>query len=158
MSYDLKVFFPHPIFPRAEWRTIVASFEGPECLVRFDAGSDAGEPDNACDLVIGESVLTTDVSPIEPGHWMLMSNGARWKATLSTTMGRSFRALWVQFAIPYHALVLIPGVTVHAEPDQLFADTESWLAFCRKRLWGPLRNKEVAVEHGLFTAEGSPRF
>jgi hypothetical protein len=158
MSYDLKVFFPHLTFPRAEWRTILASFEGPECLVRFGACSDADESDNGCDLVIGESVLTTDVAPIGPGHWTRMSNGATWKATLSTTMGRSFRALWVQFAIPYHALVLIPGVTVHAEPDHLFANPQSWLDFCRERLWGPLRRKEEAVESGLFTADGSPRF
>ena len=158
MSYDLKVFFPHPTFPRTEWRTILASFEGPDCLVRFGASGDPDESEDACDLVIGESVLITGVAPIGPGHWMVMSNGARWKATLSTTMGRSFRAFWVQFAIPYHALVLIPGVTAHAEPDQLFADPQSWLDFCRKRLWDPLRRKEDAVEYGLFTADGSPRF
>jgi len=155
MSYDLKVFFPHPVFPRTEWRTLLTSFQGPECLVRF---SDANESDNACDLVIGESVLATDVWPVEPGYWQRISSGAKWKATLSTTMGRSFRALWVQFAIPYHALVLIPGVTVHAEPEQLFVDPQSWLDFCRKRLWGPLRRKEDAVEYGLFTADGSPLF
>jgi hypothetical protein len=158
MSYDLKVFFPQSTFPRTEWRTILASFEGPECLVRFGANGDDDATDNACDLVIGESVLTTDIAPIEPGYWAVISKGARWKAVLSTTMGRSFRALWVQFAIPYHALVLIPGVTVHAEPDQLFLDPPSWLDFCRGRLWGPLRRKEDAVEHGLFTADGSPRF
>src|SRR5207237_9815072 len=124
----------------------------------FGANGSGDESDDACDLVIGESVLTTDVGPVEPGHWAVMSKGARWKATLSTTMSRSFRALWVQFAIPYHALVLIPGVTVHAQPEQLFADPQSWLDFCRKRLWGPLRRKEDAVDYGLFAADGFPRF
>jgi hypothetical protein len=155
MSYDLRIFFPHPIFPRTEWRTILASFQGPECLMRF---SDADDSDNACDLVIDDSVLTTAIAPVGPGHWTLMSNGASWQAHLSTTMGRSFRAFWVQFAIPYHGLVLIAGVAAHAEPDRLFADPQSWLDFSRKRLWDPLRRKEDAVEYGLFTADGSPRF
>ena len=73
-------------------------------------------------------------------------------------MGRSLRAFWIQFAIPYHTLLLVPGVIVHAEPERLFSDAGSWLEFSRERLWRPLSQKVELVEMGLFAADGTPRF
>jgi hypothetical protein len=157
MSYELRIFFPQVTFPRTEWRAILTSFQRPGCLVRFEPG-DPHDLCISCDLVVGESVLSTGVSPIEPGSWGRASEAANWAAMLSTTLGRSLQALWIQFAIPYHALVLLPGIVVHAEPDRIFVEIETWLEFCRERLWGPLRQKEELVESGLFTPDGSPRF
>lgn len=157
MSYDLSVLFPHQAFPEQEWRGILASFETPECHLRFGRG-DSQDGWLDCDLLIDHSVLMTGVHRIELGYWMMISRGARWRAVLSTTAGRSFRAFWTQFAIPYHALVLIPGVIAQAEAERLFCQGESWLQFCRERLWNPSSQKEELVKHGFFSNDGTPRF
>jgi hypothetical protein len=158
MSYDLKIFFPQATFPRTEWRDILVGFQGPECLVRFDGPGDAHDPQPSCYLVADDSVLSADVCPIEPGECGVGSESARWMAVLSTSMGRSLKAFWIQFAIPHHVLVLLPGIKVHVEPGRLFANAESWLKFSQERLWSPLPRKKELVELGLFTPDGSPRF
>jgi hypothetical protein len=157
MSFDLRVFFPQASFPEAEWRGILESFGSAECLVRFEPPDGRGVA-ITCDLVVDDSVVSAGVGAIEPGYWARVSKGAKWQAALSTSAGRSLRAFWIQFAIPYHALVLIPGVAAHAEPDLIFHDTERWLEFCRERLWGPVRQKEQMVDRGLFLEDGTPRF
>ena len=80
-------------------------------------------------------------------------------------MGRSARAFFIQYAIPYHALLFFPGVTVHDCQYHLgrsveassWSTPESWLAYAERCLWrlGP---KQSLIDLGLFRSDGSVRF
>ena len=85
---------------------------------------------------------------------------------MSTTMGRSARALFVQYAVPYHALVFFAGVTVHdcqyhigrSIEASSWSTPESWLAYAEPRLWRRLGSKRALIRLGLFHSDGSVRF
>jgi hypothetical protein len=75
------------------------------------------------------------------------------------------RAFFIQFAIPYHALVFFPGVTVHDCQFHLgrsveassWSTPESWLPYAERALWrlGP---KQALVDLGLFHSDGRVAF
>src|SRR4051812_1528935 len=164
VSYDLRIFFPHPVFPTEGWRDILASFRGPDCEVQFDEPSADG---SSSYLVVGHSRIDADVRPHDgETDGLCAPSSTRWLAGTSTTMGRSYKAYWIQFAIPYHALVFFPGITVHdcqyhvgrSLEASSFVDPGAWLDFARQRLWGPAAGKAELVEQNLFTPEGLPNF
>lgn len=108
MSYDLYVYHNQPDFPEDELREILAGLWPAEGGVRLTENG-PGE----WEFFVGTSVWV-DVSPVrsEPGSDCIPT-GARWRATSSTSMGRSVHAVWLQFAVVYHMALLLPGMTVH---------------------------------------------
>jgi hypothetical protein len=92
-------------------------------------------------------------------------SNTRWEVNLSTTMGRSRRASFIQYVIPYHALVFFPGITVHDCQFHLgrsveassWSTPESWLPYAERALWhlGP---KQALVDLGLFHSDGRVSF
>jgi hypothetical protein len=164
MSYDLKIFFPHAEFPARAWRELLESFAGSGgCEVRFGdppPGGNAGVVE--CLIVVDQSVIDIGGGPSDSA---CAPNDTRWEIGLSTTMGRSARAWFFQHAIPYHALVFFPGVTVHdcqyhlgrSVAESSWSTPQSWLALAERRLWrmGP---KERLIDLGLFTPDGRVRF
>jgi hypothetical protein len=164
VSFELRIFFPHPTFPAEEWYDILGSFRSDDCYVRFDEPTDRAQGGvKECYLIPDESLVNVYVSSTNPDRSYLCEPlGTHWNATVSTGMGRSRLASWIQFAIPYHALVFFPGVTVHdcefhlgrSTAESSWTDPESWLHFADRRL----RANVELIERGLFTADGTPRF
>jgi hypothetical protein len=159
MSYDLHIFFPHEEFPAQPWYELLESFRNGVYEVRFDGPEPAergGLKD--CSIVVDQSVVSIGVGP--SGTSCAPTN-TRWQVNLSTTMGRSARAFFIQYAIPYHALVFFPGVTVHDCQFHLgrsveassWSTPEGWLAYAERALWrlGP---KQALVDLGLFHSAG----
>jgi len=161
MSYDLHIFFPQAEFPAQPWYELLESFRGSVYEVRLEEPPERGGLKN-CSIVVDQSVVSI----------MASANGSscapstsRWEVTLSTTMGRSRRASFIQYAIPYHALVFFPGITVHDCQFHLgrsveassWSTPEGWLAYAERRLWrlGP---KQALVDLGLFHPDGRVAF
>src|SRR4051794_41039522 len=98
MSYDLTVFFPHVGFPAQAWHDLLEGFRGNGCIVRFD------EPEPAANNGLQECSIVVDQSVVSIGVGLNRSQcapkGTSWEASISTTMGRSARALFVQYAVP----------------------------------------------------------
>jgi hypothetical protein len=155
MSYDLHIFLPRAEFPARTWHEVLDSFRDDTCEVVVNGIED-------CRIVVDQSVISIGADatshPCGPG-------GTRWTARVSTTMGRSWRASFIQHAIPYHALTFLPGVTVHdcqyhigrSIEASSWSTPERWLAYAEPRLWrlGP---KEALIDRGLFHADGRIRF
>ena len=163
MSYDLQIFFPHDEFPVQAWYELLGTFRSGSCEVRFD---DQEPTENGalrdCSIVVDQSVIMIGGGR---GHSQCAPKSTRWIVSISTTLGRSARASFIQYAIPYHALVFFPGVTVHDCQYHLgrsveassWSTPESWLAYAERRLWrlGP---KQALIDLGLFRSDGSVRF
>jgi hypothetical protein len=161
MSYDLHIFFPHAEFPAQSWYELLESFRGGVYEVFFEEPAGGGGPKN-CSIVVDQSVVSigagANCSSCAPAT-------ARWEVNLSTTMGRSMRAWFIQYAIPYHALVFFPGITVHDCQFHLgrsveassWSTPEDWQAYAERRLWrmGP---KQALVDLGLFHSDGRVAF
>src|SRR5262249_34865194 len=109
MSYDLNIFFPHTHFPADAWDELLEGFRSDSCEVRFDEPAPNGCP-RSCSVVADHSLI--DISG-RSGQGGCAPEGTSWEVNVSTTAGRSARAWFIQHAIPYHALVFFPGVTVH---------------------------------------------
>jgi hypothetical protein len=163
MSYDLHIFFPHAEFPAQSWYELLESFRSSVYEVWFD------DPERAersglkdCSIVVDQSVVSIGIGA--SGNSCAPTN-TRWQAVLSTTMGRSVRASFVQYAIPYHALMFFPGVTVHDCQFHLgrsveassWSTPEGWLAYAERRLWR-LGSKQALVDLGLFHSDGRVAF
>lgn len=163
MSYDLGIYFPFPTFPVREWHDLLANFESPSCRVEFEEPQAEYAESGAklCYLTADDSLVTAAVSwrigPNPPSR--CMPPGTHWYASISTGMGRSARASWIQFAIPYHALVLLPGTSVHdcqhhvgrILEESTWHDPDGWLSYASRRL-------RPGDELDLFGADGLPRF
>ena len=163
MSYDLQIFFPHAEFPVQAWQELLGTFRSGSSEVGFD---DQKPVENGavrdCSIVVDQSVIVIGGGR---GHSECAPKSTRWIVSISTTMGRSARASFIQYAIPYHALLFFTGVTVHDCQYHLgrsveassWSTPESWLAYAERSLWrlGP---KQVLIDLGLFRSDGSVRF
>ena len=168
VSFDLRIFFPLQAFPAQEWYDLLESFRADDCYVRFDKPANEEQSGiKECSLIADGSLLSIGVYSMRPDSPDLCApRGTYWNATVSTGMGRSGRALWLQFCIPYHALVLFPGVTVHdceyhlgrSTAESSWTDPESWMRFSERQLWRQLGSKAELIERGLFNADGTLRF
>jgi hypothetical protein len=163
MSYDLAIFFPQADFPAQAWYDLLASFRSSACQIMFDEQDPVqGGAVKDCSIVVNQSVVMIGGGA---AHSPCAPAGTRWDVSVSTTMGRSARALFIQYAIPYHALVFFPGVTVHdcqyhvgrSVEASSWSTAESWLAYSQRRLWrlGP---KQALIDLGLFHPDGRLRF
>jgi hypothetical protein len=163
MSYDLHIFFPHPEFPAQPWYALLESFRSSVYEVAFDEPEPAerGRP-KSCLIVVDQSVVSIGVGA--SGISCAPINTC-WQVNLSTTMGRSVRASFIQYAIPYHALIFFPGVTVHdcqfhigrSVEASSWSTPEGWLAYAERALWR-LGSKQALVDLGLFHADGRVAF
>jgi hypothetical protein len=154
MSYDLSIFFPQPEFPTQAWFELLESHRSDDCCVMLDGLGD-------CRIVVDHSVISIGAnhtrSPCAPP-------GTRWCVGISTSMGRSWRAFFVQFAIPYEAQIFFHGLTVHdcqyhvgrSVEASSWREPESWLGYAEARLWrlGP---KQALIDLGLFHPDGRIR-
>jgi hypothetical protein len=155
MSYDLTIFFPHLEFPKETWFQLLDGFRSDTCEVILTGIED-------CRIVVDHSVISIGSDASRRG---CAPAGTRWTAGISTAMGRSGRAWFIQHAIPYHALVFIPGVTVHDCQHHLgrsleassWSTPEGWQAYAEPKLWrmGP---KETLIDFGFFHPDGRIRF
>jgi len=108
MSYELDVYHDEPAFPEDDLRVVLAGLRPAEGGVRLTENG-PGE----WEFFVGTSVWV-GVSPVTSESWSdCIPTGARWRATSSTSMGRSVHAVWLQFAVVYHMAALLPGMTVH---------------------------------------------
>jgi hypothetical protein len=166
MSYDLRIFLPHVEFPAQTWYEMLESFRGSDCDVLFDDPSptDSGGV-KPCRIVVGHSVISIDAWAERDAPSSCAPEGTRWGVCIDTTMGRSPRAWFIQHAIPYHALVCLPGVTVHdcqyhvgrTVEQSSWSAPETWRSLAEKRLWR-MGDKQSLIELGLFHADGRIRF
>src|SRR5581483_11242240 len=146
MSYDLTIFFPQDEFPGEAWHELLESFRKDWCEVIFNGLQDCRMVVDQSVILIGAGAASSSCAPA----------GTRWQASISTTLGRSWRAFFNQHAIPYQALVFFPGVTVHdcqyhvgrSVEASSWNTAESWLQRAESRLWrlGP---KQALIDLGL---------
>jgi hypothetical protein len=168
VSYDLRIYFPQPAFPAQAWYDMLASFRSGHCSVTFSAPSSIYRSDvQECSLVADHSLVDVGVRSMNPAQPQLCDPlGTHWMAHVSTGMGRSGHALWLQYAIPYHALIFFPGVSVHdcqyhvgrSIEVSSWADAASWLEFAQRKLWREIGTHADMIERGLFAADGTLRF
>ena len=129
------------VFPAQAWYDLLESFRNSACQVVFDELAPAqNDALKDCSIVIDQSVIMigggASSSPCAPAC-------TRWDVVVSTTLGRSARALFIQYAIPYHALVFFPGVTVHDCQYHLgrtaaassWSTAEGWFPYAERALW-----------------------
>jgi hypothetical protein len=162
MSFDLYIYFPQAAFPVGLWHDILASFRSEACHVRFEETDPEFAASGAkhCYLVADDSVVSVGISrkmdPDAPPD-SCVPKGTHWLAGVSTGMGRSALASRIQFAIPYHALVFMPGVSVHdcqyhqgrSTEASSWSDADAWLEYCRTR---------PSIAFDLFSEDGTLRF
>jgi hypothetical protein len=155
MSYDLTIFFPHAEFPTQAWYELLESFRSDSCDVIISGVQN-------CRIVVDQSVVLIDA---DETHGQCAPAGTRWTVFVSTTMGRSWRASFIQHAILHEALMFFPGVTVHdcqyhvgrSIETSSWRTPESWLHYAEHRLWR-LGSKSALVDLGLFHPDGRIRF
>jgi hypothetical protein len=167
MSFDLQTFFPHPVFPAQEWCDILDSFRSETCEVTFEEIRTADSHGaKSCCLIADRSVVDVGVCSINDAPTSCAPPDTRWRASISTTMGRSGLAWWIQFAIPYQALVFFPGTTVHdcqhhvgrSVEQSSWTNPEVWRQYSERTLWRMMGPKAPLIERGLFDADGTIRF
>ena len=154
MSYDLTIFFSQDEFPTQSWFDLLESFRSDSCEVILDSIED-------CRIVVDQSVVSLGANPASSP---CAPPGTHWQATISTTMGRSWRAFFIEHAVPYHALVFFPGVTVHdcqyhvgrSVEASSWSTAESWLRYAESRLWR-MGTKQKLIDLGLFHPDGRIR-
>lgn len=161
MSHDLKLFFPHAEFPIDAWYELIESFRSDDVYVKFADREDTSRLDE-CSIYVDQSAVDIEQGPVTSE---CAPKGTRWEVWISTIAGRSTRAYFIEHAVPYHALVFFPGITVHdcqyhvgrTVEASSWNTPEAWLAYAGPMLWrlGP---KETLIELGLFTPEGIVRF
>jgi len=154
MSYDLSIFFPETEFPTQAWSDLLESYRSDTCEVILNGPGD-------CRIVIDHSVISIGANDSRSS---CAPAGTHWSVDISTSMGRSWRAFFIQFAIPYEALIFFPGVTVHdcqyhvgrSIEASSWTMPESWLRYAEARLWrlGP---KQALIDLGLFHQDGRIR-
>ncbi len=167
MSYDLSIFFPQVSFPARVWNEILMSFSGPDCQVIPADVRSAGIGIECGGLFVNEkSSVHAEVMRTKPGGTSCAPPGAHWSAVISTSAGRPLTAWWLQFAIPYHALVMIPGVTVHDCQHHLvesmetssFTDPDAWRNFAAAQIWDRRARHLTLNGRNLFADDRSPSF
>lgn len=156
MSYDLRIFFPQPEFPRSEWLTIMNYFEFEE-IAENDWCKVTEFADNISSLFVG----VTQTNPQE--STLCQPIGTYWIASITTSTGRTPHAVWLQFAIPYHTLSFIPNVTVHDcqwhNDENLYSFTNAveWWEFSAKAMPKMIRKRQL-IKLGYLTESGKPIF
>ena len=66
VSFELRIFFPHPTFPTQEWYDILGSFRSDDCYVRFD------EPTERAQGGVKECYLIPDVTLHRDDVWIAL--------------------------------------------------------------------------------------
>jgi hypothetical protein len=187
MSYDLAIHFPHEAFPYEEWNSILSLFNTEERIpykceyFRYEAewvvvaetrtaskprrgGAEPEiDPITGRTVWIGSSPVWISLYSFSPNVWGdWIRAGTHWGISLDTSGSASCKAVWTQFAIPYYALGVIEGITVHDPQytsENSFQDPEAWAAFASlavRRIVRP--GGHDLVKHGLLTEEGKILF
>jgi len=134
---------------------LLESFRSDACEVVFNGLRD-------CKIVVDQSVLSVGA---DESCSQCAPAGTHWTAVLSTTMGRSWRAFFIQHAIAHEALIFCPGVTVHdcqyhvgrSVEASSWNTSEGWRDYAEARLWR-LGSKQALIDLGLFHPDGRIRF
>jgi hypothetical protein len=167
MSYDLSIYFPQAAFPAKSWDEILAYFSGSDCEICTAGPSCAEAGVNHGHLLVNTwSLVSIGIASLKHDRGACAPPASRWVATISTGLGRALPAWWIQFAIPYHALVLIPGITVHdcqhhkgsTTEGSSFTDAETWLEFASGRIWDRRARHMKLNGRSLFTEDRRPLF
>jgi hypothetical protein len=166
MSYEIRIFFPCIDFPSQTWYEMLESFRTSDCDVLFD---DPGPAESGAlrgaRIAVNQSLISIDAWAERDARSSCAPADTRCGACIETTMDRSLRAWFIQHAIPYHALVFLPGVTVHdcqyhvgrTVEDSSWTSPEAWLEVTERRLWR-MGDKQSLIEHGFFHPDGRLRF
>jgi hypothetical protein len=157
MSYDLRIYFQQTAFPLEPWAEILRLFD----FTPSSTASDFYEREWQAEQ---ETTVWLSLSQMKPDQPQLCApSGTHWLATISTGMGRSPQAVWTQFAVPYYALGLMTGVSVHdcqwhTDDNAAHFDTpEAYLAFAAQAI-GRLIQKRWLIRQGCMSPEGIPLF
>lgn len=153
MSYDVSLYFPNEVFPIKQWQSVIAEFNPQQHEVK---------PINPTDKTVAEWTASRDgetswlrlcdVSAARyckptPAHW----------AIYITRAGHSPRSVWLQFAVCYHALVLMNNVVFNdGQFDVTLSDEAEFLSFASERLSSIGTSKTFKL--GLTDAKGKPLF
>jgi hypothetical protein len=104
VSYDIDVYCDQEVFPEEGLWEILVSFGYP---VRREGGL-------AWRLDTGYSVAIS-VRAVAEERWKGCSapEETQWVLVASTGASRTAEAFWHQLAVPYHMLILLPGMSIH---------------------------------------------
>ena len=160
MSYDVALFFRGAAFPLGRWEAVIAGF-GPR-------GREVSPPRRAAGVLAERTIpyhdggaLWLELRDVRDDERHPKPAGARWEVFLSRG-GHGPRDAWLQFAVAYHALVLMGddedgGPVFYDLQDDVYAEDQS--AFLE--LTTPkLRRFGLAKMFGLglLDAHGEPVF
>lgn len=133
-------------------------------LLVVTGGSTSPEP------VLGKILATLDSDPSTavqvdvvrrgPYGWPCDAPPTDWGVYVSTQLGRSPMAAWLQFAVPYHLLILLPGTAVHdcQHHDRgWFGDAEEYREFAGVALRSLTRQRTLRSA-GYIDDRGIPVF
>lgn len=159
MGYDLRIYFPHEVFPREEWNSVLSLFDVEETVpdvseyYHWDAEwwvktetrtaveptIDNTDPEIEIDSITGQAIrvetswVSITLSRLSPKTWGGCTPvGSHWRIYLETDSGCATKARWTQFAIPYYALGTIEGLTVH---DCQWHNDENMYSFQNAEEW-----------------------
>jgi hypothetical protein len=153
MSYDVALYFRHEDFPLEQWKEAIAVFHPQERDVRH---SDYNR----------NILLEWTINHTQGGLWLefrdvrddryLKPVSAQWQMFITRGGHRPYD-VWLQFAVPYHALVLMDDVVFYDLQDDVHVeDDHEYLELVKPKLhkFGLSRMFEL----GLLDAHGKPIF
>lgn len=153
MSYDVSLFFPDAVFPLQQWKEAIDGFNPQEHAVR---------PSDSNRNVLAEWAMShqggslwLELSDVRATHYLKPAS-AQWQVFLSHG-GHRPHDVWLQFAVSYHALVLMKDVIFYDLQHDIYCeDGHQLLEFAAPRLhpFGLSRMFKL----GLLDAHGNPLF
>ena len=150
MSYDVSLYFRDELFPFEQWQSVIAEFNPREHEVKLA---------NPTDKTVAEWTVSRDdkvswlmLRDVRPAEYFKPAP-ANWEVAVSR-VGHRPKSIWLQFAICYHALVLMPNVVFYVgQFDVTLAEESEFLSFAGERLSSVGTSKLFKL--GLADAQGS---
>ena len=153
MSYDVSLYFRDDIFPLQQWEQVIAAFDPQKHEVRKSryTQNDVAE----WTIVREESVLWLTLQDKRPIRYRKPA-GAQWEVLISRSGHRPYD-VWLQFAVPYRALVLMDNVIFYdRQQDVYLASEDEYLEFAGSQLRRLGLSKMFKL--GLLDADGKVLF
>ena len=153
MSYDVALFFRHPVFPASPWRGVLAYFETAELGVHSGPGSESVLA-QWC-VTDADALVQLELRDVRPDRYR-KPPGTHWQVFIAR-VGHLPRAAWLQLALCHHALTLLDDVVFYdLQLDVSIADRAVFAAFASERL--RQHGATLMQKLGLLDPEGRVLF
>jgi hypothetical protein len=153
MSYDVALYFRHETFPIDRWKEVIAAFQPQEHEARQSNYNH--NPLAKWTSSHNQGRLWLELRDVRDDRYAKPSS-ARWQVFISRG-GHTPQDVWLQFAVPYHALLLTDNIVFYDLQDDVYIESEhEYLEFIKPKLhkFGLMKMFDL----GFLDAHGKPIF